>query len=202
VLSTVNNHSLDYGRVALGDTIDLLKQAGIASVGTGRAKEEANAPYFTEVQGVRLAFLAYTNLYPKSLEATETSAGISSFNLERAVQEITELKKNTDVVMVSFHWGEEYQTESHPRERAIAHALIDAGADLIIGHHPHVVQEVEQYKNGFIAYSLGNFVFDQEFSKATMEGLMIEAVVKDKKIVELNKLPIKISPTFQPYLRE
>ena len=240
VLSTVNNHSLDYGRDALVDTIDLLKQAGIASVGTGRNTQEANAPYIATLGDTKIALLAYTSFYPESVRATADSAGISSFVPEVVFAQIKELKTQADIIIVSFHAGDEYQTTSHPREQEIYRSFIDAGADLVIGHHPHVVQEIERYEPsvpvviasegeaiqtapstglprrlvaprndsesdkhfGYIAYSLGNFVFDQDFSEATMQGMMVEAVIKDKKIVEFNKIPIKLTPTFQPYLSE
>ena len=103
-----------------------------------------------------------------------------------------------DIIIVSMHWGEEYQLRSNKKQQEIGRALVEAGTDIIIGHHPHVIQEIERYKNGWIAYSLGNFIFDQNFSKETMEGLMLKAIIQDKKIVEIEPVEIKINSSFQP----
>ena len=153
----------------------------------------------------RIAFLSYTNLYPDSFNAIGDSAGISDFALDRVKKEISQIKIHSinseqaaDIVIISFHWGDEYQTRSNKTQQNIAHALIGAGADLIVGHHPHTVQEIERYQNGWIAYSLGNFVFDQNFSEETREGLMLKVKIQDKKIVEVKPIKIKFSDTFQP----
>ena len=202
ILSLVNNHIWDWGKAALEDTVDILKYAGIETIGAGKNYKEANKPAIKEINGEKIAILAYTNLYPKSLEAAENSAGISSFEIEKIKNEIKELKTSqaADIVIISFHWGEEYQTRSNKTQQNIAHALIDAGTDLIIGHHPHVVQEVEPYRGGWAAYSLGNFVFDQNFSEETREGLMLKVKIQDKKIVEVKPIKIKFADTFQPML--
>ena len=104
-------------------------------------------------------------------------------------------------MIVSFHWGEEYQNQPNKEQRYFAQLAIDSGADLVIGHHPHVVQPVEKYKNSWIAYSLGNFVFDQSFSEKTMKGFLLEVIIENKKIKEINPKEIKISKYFQPYLK-
>ncbi len=97
-----------------------------------------------------------------------------------------------------MHFGEEYQIKANSSQKLFAHLAIDSGADLIVGHHPHVVQEVEHYKEGYIAYSLGNFVFDQGFSKGTMNGLLLKVVVENTKIKEVIPIEIKINKFFQP----
>jgi len=251
ILSLANNHIWDWGKEALEDTINNLNNNGIASIGAGRNYQEANTPVIfdvnlgtsdvpkindnirmSDVQVLKIAFFAYTNLYPKSLEAhsagsrlrqyfggqagqaTENSPGISSFELEKAKTDIQQLKTLSlaDIIIVSFHWGEEYQTKASESQKRIVHGLIDAGADLIIGHHPHVVQEIEQYgstrlttsgsasssRSGWIAYSLGNFVFDQNFSKETAEGMMLRVVIKNKKIQLIEPIKITINNAFQP----
>jgi len=153
-----------------------------------------------EINGARIAFLAYTNLLPESLEVSENSSGISSFELEKVKTEIQYIKnsKTADIVIVSFHWGDEYQSHSNLNQENIAHSLIEAGADLIIGHHPHVIQEIEKYLDGWVAYSLGNFVFDQNFSEETTNGLMLKVIIKNKKISEVLPIKIKINSAFQP----
>ena len=200
VLSLANNHIMDWGRDALSDAVDILDKNGIKTVGAGKNYDEANKPVILEVNGTKIAFLAYTNLLPKSLSAGEDVAGVSDFNLDKIKNKIEEAKKNADLVLISAHWGEEYQPKAGALQKKIAHELIDGGADLIIGHHPHVPEEVEQYGGGWIFYSLGNFVFDQNFSKETMGGLMVEVKIKDKMIEGVMPIAVKISPTFQPYI--
>jgi poly-gamma-glutamate synthesis protein (capsule biosynthesis protein) len=196
VLSLANNHIWDWGSEALLDTIDILKENGIEPVGAGKNYLEANSPAIKEISGMKIAFLAYTNLYPKSLEAGEDYSGISSFNLESAKNEIKRLRESgeADIIAVSLHWGEEYNPKANEYQRVTAKSLAESGADLVIGHHPHVVQEIESG----VAYSLGNFVFDQSFSEKTMEGAVLKVIVKNKRISEIIPLKIKINGTFQP----
>lgn len=208
VLSLANNHIWDYSRVALEDTVDILNNNNIAPVGAGKSEEEANAPVIKTIGDTRVAFLAYTTLYRPPyggyayVEAQGKNAGMSKFDREEIIKKITELKssKRADIVVISFHWGIEYESQSNNDQQKIAHELIDAGADMIIGHHPHVPQEIEHYKEGWIAYSLGNFVFDQDFSKETMKGMMVRATIQDKKIISFEPILIQLTPTYQPYL--
>jgi len=207
VVSVANNHIWDWGADALADTLSILRTNNIVPIGAGLNYAEANDPKIIAVGKSRIAFLAYTTLYPRSLEATKKSIGISHFEIQSASDAVRKAKQQADVVVVSLHWGEEYKTEANEEQKTIAHALVDAGADLIIGHHPHVAQEYEQYspkgeagKTGWIYYSLGNFVFDQPFSKETMEGLMARAVMKNGRIVKVEPVQIKISPAYQPYI--
>ncbi len=196
VVSLANNHIWDWGSEALTDTVSILETNGIETVGAGRNYEEANQPVVKEVSGNKIAFLAYTNLYPEGLEAGESRPGISDF--DSAQKKIVEAKEVADIVVVSLHWGDEYGSRSNQVQQTIGRSLVDAGADLVIGHHPHVIEEIEPYGDGWIIYSLGNFVFDQNFSKATREGLAVFAKVQQKKVVSLETIKVEISPAFQP----
>jgi poly-gamma-glutamate synthesis protein (capsule biosynthesis protein) len=118
--------------------------------------------------------------------------------MEGVARDIRNAKALADIVVVSYHWGDEYETRHNADQEKRATAAIDAGADLIIGHHPHVVQEVVPYKHGYIAYSLGNFVFDQNFSPDTSWGLTLKVTVKDKKIVSVEEVPVTFNKTYQP----
>lgn len=204
VLSIANNHIFDWGENAFKDTIYILKANAIDPVGGGMDYLDANKPLIKKIKDTKVAFFAYSMIDYDigNFEATKDVSGKSSFNKKKLMEEIKRLKSSggADIVVVSFHWGNEYEKRSHPKQQKIAYSMIDSGADLIIGHHPHVIQEVEKYKNGWIAYSLGNFVFDQNFSEETMRGLMLEAEIKDKKINKVNPIEIKISETFQPYI--
>jgi len=202
ILSIANNHIFDWGREAFEDTIRNLKLNDIDPVGGGKDYTEANKPIIKNVNGTNIAFLAFStvNYDANSFNADTDVPGKSLFDKDIVVKTIKQIKGwgIADIIVISFHWGEEYKTRSHGKQQDVAYALIEAGADLIIGHHPHVVQEVERYKNGWIAYSLGNFVFDQSFSEETMRGLILEVEVRDNTIVKVNPMEIEISETFQP----
>ena len=193
ILSLANNHAFDYGREALEDTFLRLKAVEIDYVGV-------NFPLIKEINGstgsppTRIAFLAYTNLGSPYWGINWADWN----NLEEIKKDIEEIKNKADVLIVSLHAGEEYSFEPNQFQIDFSKAAIEAGADLIVGHHPHVIQKSEKYKNGYIFYSLGNFVFDQGFSEETMKGLLLEVIIKDKEIEKINLKEIKINEYFQP----
>lgn len=197
-LSLANNHSFDWGREALADTVARLSNSGISVVGAGRNEEEANAPRIVNVKDAKIALIAFTNLYPKSFEAERIHAGVSKFNEAEIVQKIKTLHNSADIVVVSMHWGDEYELHANELQKKLGKEFIDAGADIVVGHHPHVVQELEKYKNGWIAYSLGNFIFDQNFSEETRIGAMLEVNIKNKQIENVRERMIRISDEYQP----
>lgn len=200
VLSIANNHIFDWGQEALLDTINKLKENGISYIGAGENYQDANEIKIKEINGIKFGFLGLTNLYPKSFWAKDNQTGLTEFNEDKIVEKIKKTKENkvADIVIISLHWGEEYQTVSDQFQKDLAHKLIDLGADIIIGHHPHVAQELERYKNGIIFYSLGNFVFDQNFSKETMQGLVAEVKLKDSKINKVNIYKAWMNKFYQP----
>jgi poly-gamma-glutamate synthesis protein (capsule biosynthesis protein) len=198
IVSLANNHIFDYDEAAIKDTFKRLGDSGISYVGAGRNEAEANHPVIKEVNGTKVAYLAYTDLAPKGWLATETRLGVSRFGDGEVIGRIKEARKIADIVVVSYHMGDEYQTESNQKQKDRYRLFIDSGADLVIGHHPHVVQETERYKNGFIAYSLGNFVFDQDFSKETMSGMIVRAVIINNKIARITEQKTAINRNFQP----
>ncbi|MBZ9572418.1 CapA family protein [Patescibacteria group bacterium] len=202
ILSVANNHIFDYGKVAMEDTFLNLKKAGIEYVGGGFTETEAHSPIIKEVDKTKIAFLAYTNLGSKYWEAKGNNSGIAWLNKEKMEKDIKIAKNQADIVVVSIHTGREYQAKPNLIQKYSSHLFIDAGADLVIGHHPHVIQEIEKYKNNYIAYSLGNFVFDQGFSKETMKGLLLRVIIKDNKIKTVDPIEIKINKFFQPEIIE
>ena len=109
-------------------------------------------------------------------------------------------QEEVDLVFVSIHWGEEYVDRAPERIVKIGHALVDAGVDVIIGHHPHVDQEVERYGEGWIIYSLGNFIFDQSWSENTMEGLLANIKVQDGRVYDIVPQKIQLNKNYQPEL--
>jgi len=198
IVSVANNHIFDYSKAAMEDSFKRLKAAGIDHIGGGFNNEEAHSPIIKEINGVKIAFLAYTNLGSKYWLSGNEQSGITSLTKEKLEEDIKEAKKQANLLIISFHFGDEYQTKSNSNQKFWAHLSIDSGADLVIGHHPHVVQEIEEYKGKYIAYSLGNFVFDQGFSKETMEGLLLKVIVENGKIKETIPVKIQINQFFQP----
>ena len=197
-LSIANNHTGDWGRVAFEDTLLRLKTSGIVPVGGGYNKNDASGTKIIARNGLRFSFLGFSGVGPNWLKATESKSGIliADGNFANTIKEAAE---KTDVLIVSIHFGTEYQNHSNERQRALARAAIDNGALIVVGHHPHVAQEIERYKGGIIAYSLGNFIFDQSFSKETMKGLMLEVDISSAgKIKSFKKLVTELNEFFQP----
>jgi len=204
IVSLANNHAFDYGSQALKDSLERLIDAGISPVGAGN-EYQAFSPAIKTVNNTRLAFFAYTDQMPVSLQAKGESFGIAVINkdnLTKIKADIELAKQLTDIVVVSFHWGIEYAEEPSSEQVNLARDMIDAGADLIIGHHPHVVQKYEKYKDGYVFYSLGNFIFDQGFSDETLEGEIAKVVVKNKKITDVFPLKVILNEFFQPELEK
>jgi poly-gamma-glutamate synthesis protein (capsule biosynthesis protein) len=198
ILSVANNHIFDYGREAIEDNFLRLKTAGIDYVGGGFNEKEVYSPVIKEIRGAKIAFLAYTNLGSKNWAAKGDQPGIAWLEKDKLTEDIKQAKAKSDIVIVSMHFGQEYQSKVNSEQKLFAHLAIDSGADLVIGHHPHVVQEIERYGKGYIAYSLGNFVFDQGFSKETMQGLLLKVIIEGNKIKEIVPINIKINKFFQP----
>lgn len=200
ILSVANNHAFDYGREAFLETLKNIKNAGLSYVGGGLDFVEAHDGAYQEINGVKIIYLAYTDLLPKTDAATENTSGIAYLEKEQMVKDIKKAKEKADLVIVSYHWGREYETTHNLRQEEIAKAAIEAGASLIIGHHPHVVQELEVYRNVTVAYSLGNFIFDQNFSPETSKGLALKVIIDNKKISSVNSQIILFNHNFQPYI--
>lgn len=160
VASVANNHSLDYGPDALLDTVANLRGLGIQPVGAGVNEIEAWRPAVVESGGVRFAFVAATRVLPPGWAATAGGPGVASAYLQETLLGAVAAARATGaVVIVSVHWGIEGATQPAPYQVDLSHRLVDAGASVVLGHHPHVLQPVVRYKDAVIAYSLGNFVF-------------------------------------------
>lgn len=184
VLSLANNHSNDYGPLALMDTIAGLQQLGIHTCGAGTSAKEARQPAILERNGIRLAFLAYAEPIWSVVEAKDgppPQSGVAVLREADIIADIQAAVKQADGVLVSLHWGEEFHTTPRALDRELARRLIDAGALAVLGHHPHVLQGAEWYRQGVILYSMGNFVFDMQ-SDATYDSAM--ALINIKRIGE------------------
>jgi len=202
ILSLANNHTMNWGELGLKDTFKYLEEAGISYVGAGDNIDEALEPKILEMGDTKIAILAFndSNVVPASYEATETRPGTAFMRIPRMIEKVKRAKEKADLVIVSMHSGYEYAYQPNSRQINFARKSIDAGAGLVIGHHPHVVQKIEEYKDGWIAYSLGNFIFDQTFSERTRRGQILEVILKDGKIKEVKSVDIRINDFFQPEL--
>lgn len=192
VLSVANNHSYNWGRIALEDTLLRLKENNILYIGGGFDGEEAYGGKIIEKDGIRITFLAFNQFPAGGVSSTSTKSGIAVISDEIIQKKVSKAHSESDLVIVSYHFGEEYQNLPNVYQRQYAELAIDSGADLVVGHHPHVIQTLEQYKNSWIIYSLGNFIFDQYFSKETMQGGLLEVEINPNtkliQKVELKKV--------------
>jgi poly-gamma-glutamate synthesis protein (capsule biosynthesis protein) len=162
VVSLANNHMFDCLEPGFRRLRDLLDEIGLPCFGAGRNLEEAAAPAILEVRGVRIAFLGAADERSGVHQfATANQWGVAPLDTTRLTRQIRELRSRVDLVIVSLHWGEERFLIPAPKQIEQAHALVDAGASMILGHHPHVLQGLEVYREAPVIYSLGNFVADE-----------------------------------------
>ena len=199
VVSQANNHAFDWGAEALLDSLRRLRDQQIRAVGAGRNELGAHYPVILNRQGLRVAFLAYVDIDPSVASARADRPGVAWLEPERVLADIRFARPLADLVIVCPHWGVEYASRPTQTQIRLAHRMIDAGADLVVGSHPHVVQPLEQYHSHWIAYSLGNFVFDQK-PAATRHGLMLRVLVRDRRIVQVAPVPVRMNSGFQPVL--
>jgi poly-gamma-glutamate synthesis protein (capsule biosynthesis protein) len=183
VASVANNHSRDFGETAFSDTLDHLRASGVMPVGGGRNAQEAWRPVILERKGLRIAFVAATQVGPAGWAATEATSGIAmAVPQDRLLQAVADAKQAADVVVVVLHWGIERTGAPTETQTRLATALVDAGAGAVLGHHPHVLQPVVGYRGSVIAYSLGNFVFTAP--EATQDSMILRVgILPDRSIV-------------------
>jgi poly-gamma-glutamate synthesis protein (capsule biosynthesis protein) len=199
IVSQANNHAYDWGPQALLDSLERLRAAGIHPVGAGQNALAAHYPVLMSVGGLRIAFLAYVDIDPKEAAAGVDRPGVAWLDPPQVLADIRFARPLADLIIVCPHWGVEYALKPTRDQVELAHQMIEAGADLVVGSHPHVVQPLETYHDRWIAYSLGNFVFDQK-NPATHRGLMLKVTVRDKHITDVVPVPININPRFQAVL--
>jgi len=179
VVSLANNHTLDYGATGLFDTETALFDAGIRGVGAGRDSSAARRAAVIERDGHRVGFLAYSNTFPEAFWAGPAQPGTAFGHRRHVEADVRALRPRVDTVVVSFHWGREATTELRPYQPMLARAAIDAGADIVAGHHPHVLQGVERYGDGIIFYSLANFTFGSYSEIARVSAIAHVTVDRD-----------------------
>ena len=225
-----NNHNMDYGPDGLLQTIAILEAKNIAHCGAGRNLEAAHRPAILERNGVRVAILSYTSIFPPAGYAADADkAGVATVKVytsyqapengqyqpgfpplvtttpdpieeERMIEDVRLAKEDADLVLVAFHWGVSYgygRVVGYQKE--LGRAAIDAGADLIMGAHPHALMGMEMYKGKLICYSMGNFVMDGfTHSHFGADTMILKCYVEDKQIKKYSFIPVHISEEWQP----
>ena len=187
VLTLANNHIFDGGCAGMKDTVKILREHNIAYSGVGSNKEEAIRPAVIKAGNKKIAIVACTTLMPKGLIAANKTPGVVSADMLEP--QIKKLRVYYDYIVVSCHWGEELTQKPLKDDIRIAHALIDAGAELVVGHHPHVIQGIEIYKGRPVIYSLGNFIFDNP-SESTRESFIMKYTILPRS-KRLSIIPIE-----------
>ena len=175
VVSLANNHSGDFGRAAFAEMLQRLDAAGLPHIGGGRDLAAAHAPHLIVRHGLKIALLGYDEFFPRHFEAGHDHPGVAWSEDEQVVDDIRRARSvhGADIVIPFMHWGQEHEPVANARQRQLARLMIDAGADAVVGTHPHVVQDTETYRGKPIVYSLGNFVFDGFSSLDNRTGWML-----------------------------
>ncbi len=170
-VALANNHTLDQGRVGLEETVAALRAAGIAFAGAGMSEREARTPARLVRRGVRIAMLSYSNTFPEEFWAKGPNPGTAFGHADWVGADVRAARKDSDLLIVNFHWGQELSPEPKEYQVKLARVAVDAGADLVLGTHPHTLQGLERYKGALIFYSLGNFAFGS-YSQKVRDGVL------------------------------
>ncbi len=209
-LSMANNHLGDYGERAMLDTVATLRESPIAPFGVGRDRAAASRPAYVDAGGTTVALIGF-NAIGETPRATPDAAGALSIrmpprtgplvpaDLDHVARVIRRADRRADVVIVLPHWGTQYTHEPEPIQRRVARRLVMAGADLVVGGHPHWVQGVESVRGVPVVHSLGNFVFDMDFMTETMEGVVLETTWRGDELRRVRFVPYVMDPgSFAP----
>ncbi|HEY3937218.1 MAG TPA: CapA family protein [Bryobacteraceae bacterium] len=194
IASTANNHARDCGPHGVEFTVAWLRSHGIEPLGSSDSEAATHQGIILTRHGIRFGFLGYT-FDQNNGNWKDTDKRIALADPKAVCRDVAELRQRADVVIVSMHHGIEYMPKPSAAQIAFAHAAIDAGASLVIGHHPHVVQRSESYRGGLIFYSLGNFIFDQYQRVATQHGEIVQISFLGRSILATHVMLVRITPT-------
>ncbi len=197
ILSIANNHIMDLGVEGFNETLDVLNQNNLNFIGCSNHK--FNQSYAViEVNNTTIGFLGY---YEGGFNTPQNGVLVNGMNEDDIIKDIRNLKSQCDAIIISLHWGIENVFYPSPKQIDFAHKLIDSGATIIMGHHPHVIQGIEKYKEGLIAYSLGNFQFDPSISYSPNNQSFILSIELTKEGLEdYDIIPVKIDDDLVPYV--
>lgn len=196
IVSLANNHAMDCGKQGLVETMERLRRSGITFCGAGVSESAARAPKLLEANGLRVAFLAYSQFPPEGIVRLPGAPTVALLRERALREEISRARRRADIIVVSVHWGREFTSQPTAQQRRLANQAADAGADLIVGHHPHVLQPVEFLERGsgrktVVAYSLGNFMFDSRRPKSH-ETVILECELTSAGIRRARTYPVRI----------
>ncbi|MHA1341274.1 MAG: CapA family protein [Promethearchaeota archaeon] len=195
IINIANNHILDYGPKGFNDTLEVLNQNGILFIGAGNHK--FNQPQIIiGKKDIKVGFLGYKE---GRFNNTNNYIFINTICEKKIIFDIKKIKSKCDIVVISLHWGIENVFFPSPLQIKLAKKLIDAGAFLILGHHPHIVQGIEKYKNGLIVYSLGNFQF-LSYKEKNKKSIILSVKINKYGIVDFEIIPVKINEEFKPFI--
>lgn len=206
VTNIANNHIIDYGVKNAIETIKLLKNAAIVVSGVDEKS-------IMNVKNTKIGFLGFNDIKYNDIEYAKEKGSetiiYQASDINKMVSRIKKMRQNSDILIISFHWGKEYTNKVTERQKNLAHIAIDSGADLILGNHSHWIQPIEIYKNKLIVYSHGSLIFNQKnfeiaktASKQTKIGLVGKYYFSNNKIIGIEFIPIKIDDKNQPHLAE
>jgi poly-gamma-glutamate capsule biosynthesis protein CapA/YwtB (metallophosphatase superfamily) len=198
VLNLANNHIMDYYEKGLFDTVDVLDKSDILYCGAGENIDKARMPAILNIRNTTIAVLGYTDMSEYiykgdpmiSFAAGENKSGVAPRRYEFIKEDIEKIRHDTDIIVISLHWGVEDSFEVTSDQREFAHKLIDGGADIILGHHPHRFQGIEVYKDKPIIYSMGNFIFDQN-NPSNQESFIVDMQITDKRLISMELIPVR-----------
>ena len=199
-VSLANNHSMDFGYVAVQDTMKVCQKTGIKTFGAGDNLAAAVRPAVFQIGSTRIALLGFDGVSTDWYGARENAPGTAPLRADIVEHAIRVASQQADVVIPFFHWGVEYTLVPTAHQREIARRAIDAGATVVVGSHPHWVQGVEWHRDRPIFYSLGNFVFDQEWSLETKQGLILHLWLSDAELIRYELVPVLIEDYHRPRL--
>lgn len=216
VLSTANNHAFDQGPRGVRETLERLRAEALVAVGSGEDRPRAEALHVIERQGLKVAFLGFTDLFNVDLNRRATEPWVRPLDLEPALAAVREAREKADLVVVSVHWGNEYQRQPTKRQRELARKLVEAGCDLLLGHHPHVLQPAELLevdgRKALVVYSLGNFISNQDrmyradlFPVAggdSRDGAALQAVFERRRQADGRERVVLAEAAFEPLWTE
>lgn len=195
ILNVANNHSMQHGAAPFRDTVALLRAAKIEPLGVRLPNSPSCAPVVFERGGLLLGVLGYS-LRPRQYFTDEPL--YAEGHRDVLLGDVKDARRRYHAVVVSLHWGDEFVDTPSPEEVMLAHDLIENGADLIIGHHPHVLRSVERYGRGYIAYSLGNFVCDMHWDESLREAAILDCVLSVDGVSDLSIRPVRVNDLCQP----
>ncbi len=195
-ISIANNHSGDYGPNAFAEMLNFFEQHKIGHFGGGHNLSQAHRPFLIEKNGIKIALLGYDEFMPRSFEANLNTPGVAWSEDDYVIRDIKAAREidHADIVIPFMHWGWENEMKAGRRQRELARIMIDAGADAVVGAHPHVIQDTEQYRGKPIIYSLGNFMMDAVDNEAQTKGWALRLHVSKTGVESWDTQVTKIDP--------